>query len=94
MELLAGIIEGVVSLIVGLIELIVGVFVEGAAGLGGLELLGLLIVLILELIWWAVLVIVELVVSAFKLKKPKAIKRPIIWRPKKLMENAKNSENT
>jgi len=81
-EALIAIIEAAISLIVGIVEAVVALFVEGASGLGGAELILLLIVLFIEAIWWFLLILIELIRALFKLKRPRKIPRPIIWRPK------------
>jgi len=92
MEIIAGIVEGLISLVLGLIELIVGLFVEGAASLGAGEAIGLLIVLLIELIFWLIVFISELFISLIKWRRPKKIAKPIIWRPKKLNTENKSNE--
>jgi hypothetical protein len=47
-----------------------------------------LVVFLFELLFWLILWIVELAVSLFKWRKPKIVKKPVLWRPNpKLKKN-------
>ena len=92
MELLVSLVEAVIGILVAVIEAIVGFFVAGAEALTVWEALAVLVILFVEMIWWGLLFLFELVGALFEWRKPRKVKRPIIWRPKKLKQ--KNGDET
>ncbi len=92
-SLVAAIIEGVVALITAAIEAIAGLFAVGGEALTAGEAIATFIALIIEVILWVILWLIELVVSLFTWRKPRKVKKPVIWRSKKRTNNEKNSDN-
>ena len=77
-----GIVEAVIGMLSALVEIIASLFVGAGETLGALDLFGLLLMLLLELLLWFMLYIKELLVSLFRWRKPSKISKPILWRPK------------
>lgn len=94
MELIAGLIDGLVSLLVAVLQATVGLFVEGASALGGVEAIGLFFVLLIEFVLWIVLFTVQLVIALVKWRKPRNVQKPKLWRPEKLQKCSAEKENT
>ncbi|MGB1238755.1 MAG: hypothetical protein ACPG4U_11135 [Pseudomonadales bacterium] len=84
MDAIISIFEALTSLITSVLAAFVGLFVEGAASLGAIELLLVLVVLIVEVLYLITLNLLALVKSLFKLEAPKFVKKPVLWRPAKL----------
>jgi len=91
--IVTSIVESLVTLIASLLELVAGLFVGAGETLAATDTLLLLLVFLCEIIFWVILWIKELVVSLFKLRKPRLVARPVFWRPKpKLKELNENNK--
>jgi hypothetical protein len=87
-SIVAAIVEGFIALISVLVEFIAGFFVAAGETLTLIDLVAVLVVFLFELLFWLILWIVELAVSLFKWRKPKIVKKPVLWRPNpKLKKN-------
>ena len=75
------IIEAVVTLFSGFFEFIIGFFVGATETITIVELCTLLVVMAVEVLLWVLLLIAELFFSLITWRKPKFIKKPILWRP-------------
>ena len=81
-SIVTAIVESLITLAGSLIELIAGFFVGAGETLAATDTFLLLFVFIFEIIFWIILWIKELLVSLFKLRKPRPITKPVFWRPK------------
>jgi hypothetical protein len=86
------IVEAIVAALASLVEWIGGFFFAGAEALGVGELIGIVLIFCVELVLWVVLGIVELVRAALQWRKPRAVPKPVIWRPAKL-RNARTKDD-
>ncbi len=86
-SIIVAIFEAVISLIGALIEAVAGLFAAGGEALSAGEAIGTFLALIMEVIFWGVLWLIELVISLFTWRKPKKVKKPVIWRSKKSSKN-------
>ncbi len=75
-EIISAIASAVAELFVGL----AGVFTEG---IGLLDFATLVLVVLIEIVMWIFLLIREMIQSVIKLRKPKKVSWPVIWRPTK-----------
>ena len=69
--------------VVGIIEAIAGLFAAGAEAMSAGEAIVVLFLFIIELIMWFFMYLIELFLSLFQRRKPRKIKKPILWRKKK-----------
>ena len=92
-EILFGIVEAIVSFFIACIESIASLFTVGGEALGAGEAILLMMVLLVEVIYWLVLWIVELVTALIYWRKPKKIGKPKIWRPKKRKSESKERDS-
>lgn len=76
------VVEAVIGLLAGLIEAVAGLFVASGEALGAGEALLLLVLLILETVFWSLLWLAELVVALLLWRKPRKVAKPVIWRRK------------
>lgn len=60
-----------------------GLFVAGGEALGAGEALLLLALLIVEVVYWLLLCLLELIVALLLWRKPRKVAKPIIWRRKR-----------
>ena len=81
-SLLAALVEGIVALIGALIEAVAGLFAAGGEALTAGEVLGALVSLVAEIIFWGIFWLIELVVSLFTWRRPRKVSRPVFWRAK------------
>jgi len=79
--------EGIVAIIAGVIELIAGFFTAGAEAMSAGEAIIVLFLFIIELIIWVFLILRELLISLIKRRKPRKVKKPIIWRKKRIQKD-------
>lgn len=82
-EAVVAIFEGITALFAAIIEAIAGLFTVGGEALGAGEALIILFLLIIESVMWFFLLLFELIMALFLWRKPKKIKKPIIYRKKK-----------
>ena len=86
-ELIAGIVEAIISLIASVIEAIASLFAGAGEALGAGEAIAVALVYSVELIFWFVLLCVEFVIALILWRKPRRVGKPVFWRPKKLNKN-------
>jgi hypothetical protein len=86
------IVEAIIGMLSAGVELIAGLFVGAGETLGVIDLFGLLLALLLEMVLWLILYIKELLVSLFRWKKPSKVSKPILWRPKARPKQKKKVE--
>ena len=82
-EAIVALIEGIMAVISVIIESIAGLFTVGGEALGAGEALMVLFLLIIESIMWFFLFLFELLAALFLWRKPKKVKKPILYRKKK-----------
>ena len=92
-SLVMAIVEAVIGLLSALVEVIASLFVGAGETLGGIDLMALLLVLLLELVIWFALYLKELLVSLVRWKKPGKVSKPILWRPKAKPKKKKSSDD-
>jgi len=80
-SLIMAVVQAVASILSIIFEFIVGFFIGATQTISFVDLIALLIVFLCELIFWFILWCVELIVSIYQLRKPKFIKKPVLWRP-------------
>ncbi len=90
-SIVTAIAEAIFALISALAEFIAGFFVAAGETLTLIDLGALLVVLLFEVVLWFILWLVELTVSLFKWRKPKLVKRPVLWRPKPKVKKSKDT---
>ena len=71
------------AVVVGIIEAIAGLFTAGAEAMSAGEAIVVLFLFIIELIMWFFMYLIELALSLIQRRKPRKIKKPILWRKKK-----------
>ena len=74
------------AVVVGIIEAIAGLFTAGAEAMSAGEAIVVLFLFIIELIMWFFMYLIELALSLIQRRKPRKIKKPILWRKKKSMD--------
>ncbi|MDR0780673.1 MAG: hypothetical protein LBF16_08265 [Pseudomonadales bacterium] len=92
LEAIAAIIEAIVTAFMALIEAIASLFVAGGETLGVGEILALLVAVLAELVWWLVLVLIQLLSALFTWRWPRKVARPRFWRPKRKESPQKEDE--
>lgn len=75
--------EGFSALVHGIADLFMGDTSD--VGIGAL--LAVFILLLLELVGWLILLLFELVMLLVQRRKPRKVKKPVIWRPKRSTES-------
>ena len=70
--IIGAVFRSIFSMLAGAFELI-----------GGFEVIGTFICLIIELFLWFILGLFELIASLCQFRRPKKVRKPTIWRPKK-----------
>ena len=88
-SMLVSMVQAMIAIMSTTIEFMAGFFVAAGETLGFFELMILLMIFCLEIIFWLVLWIVELIIALFTWRKPERIKRPVIWRPKPKVKSSK-----
>ena len=78
-----GIVEALLALVSSMVEAIASIFIGAGETMGAGEAVVVFFLLLIELIIWLALIIIELIKSLFGRRKPKKIKKPIIWRKQK-----------
>jgi len=91
--IVTAVIESLVTLLTSLLEFVAGFFVGAGETLAATDMLLLLFVFIIEMIFWVLLWIKELTVSLLKIRKPRVVARPVLWRPKPKIKDI-NEKNT
>lgn len=74
--------------IAAIVEAIISLFVAGGEALVAGEILLLIFSFLLELVFWLILFAGELLSALFHWRKPRAVRKPVIWRPRKTGRNA------
>ena len=92
-ELVIAIIEAIIGIFTAIIEFIASLFSAGGEALGAGEAVIVLFLLLIEIVFWFFLWVVELTVSLLKWRKPRKIKKPVLWRPKKKHEHQEAKQN-
>jgi len=90
-SIVTAIAEAIFALVSALAQFIAGFFVAAGETLSLIDLGALLIVLFFEIIFWFILWLVELTISLFKWRKPRLVKKPVLWRPKPKPKKTKDS---
>ena len=82
--MISAIAEAILGLFAAVIEAIAGLFFAGAQALGAGEIIALVLLFCVELVWWALHGVFELLRALFRRRRPRPVPRPVIWRPAKL----------
>lgn len=91
-ELLIALVEGVIAIIMVTIEGIIGLFTAAGEVLSVGEAVAVALIVIVELIIWLIYFLFELIAALFKWRKPKSVKKPVIWRPKKTIVDSNTNQ--
>lgn len=91
-SLLIAVVEAVISFFAFIIEAIASLFMVAGETLTAGEALLIFFLLIFEVLYWAILWLLEIIKSLIQWRKPKAVPKPIFWRPKKVNKIESNTK--
>ena len=90
--MVAAIVEAIFTLVASVIEAIASLFVAGAEALTFVEIVAIAALFCVELVLWFLYGVLELLRALLQRRKPRPVRKPVLWRPSKLASKRRAAE--